>query len=446
MSKDGLPTVKDGELFGDVLKQPIVVRYHGVDTQTVEGAALVAARAGEVNRFVAKGRQAYSLSGRTHLTVRGQITDGDARYTNQFGNEIVDVRVNTPKPSENPVKIKKYWDWAVINIVVPDAEQVSMSGVAFLIPQPSIVPPGVAADHIEDVEADDGVALAYPLSENATQDDPDTSTRISSLRLDLRKFRGWSAVGIDLYGAVVSTDYPEIPYRYRRVQTSNVDTKNLLGSALYVHSDSEVVPGDQWDPNAYTFYDMTGGTYGVLVDLNVDLSSVLVADAPLTPNLTSFGYDQFKQEYIYDAASGLVTTWTNHNVYFGVPEGGVNPPWNVGETYEVHDYRNVQTFDIVLDTVPGEPDPITRDCEVRVSMFVSTPHWSVTSQPDPGDGFIPARWDDRITGRSAGVVVGTVTMTGDITSPVDIEHHYGRPYLGRVTIDLEYGGAGFKPA
>lgn len=440
MSKQPYPLQKGADLFPSTMRQPTVVRFYGIDPKNVEDADALQDRAGEINRFVTACRQDYALSDTTQLKRKRQIRDGEVRYLNQGGNELVEVRIELPK-HRGAEKRKRVWDWAVINIVAPDAVLMSMSVIAYLIPPPAEVPPGVAADNYNLVDASDGIALAYPVAEDATHDDPDTSQRISSLRVDLRRFRGWSAVGIDLYGTVVSLDYPVIPWRYRRVETSSVDGQTTLGDAVYVSGSPTT-----FSPDASTFYAMVDGIEDA--DLNSDTTTVLVGDAPLVPDMAGFGFPDLKKEYEYDPVSGLMTKKIEHQTLACDPGTGLPPvgSYVIGDTYTFIDFHNTQTFDIVLDTTLGPAPPITRDCDVRVAMWIGTPEWSVTTQPDPGDGFIPARWDDRYPDRDNGIDVGQVTMDGTVTPPTDAGNHYGLPYLGRVTIDLEHGAATFKPA
>lgn len=445
MAKFYLPTSKDGELFPDVLQTPARTRVTGIDTNTPEGRAALAERAGAINRFVTAQRQRYSLSPVTHHAARGQIPDGWVAYTNQFGNEQIQVHVDVGGKKTLPPD--KWPDWAMIDLHVPTISGVIFDGAAYVV-SPILAPivlaseqpiRGVVVDGSEGIPGDGTTrpAIAYPDIAEAFASPAGGNDRISSLLVDLRQFRGISAAVVKLYGYLWTTVGTPVLSGWGRNQTEDSlsSSTTILGTTTF--------SGGVFTPPMTSFWHhpLPSDSY-LHSDFQLDVSVVDTPAPPPTPS-SHPTLPSVHEDVTLDPASGLVTRVDAYTLD-AVPAGGSN--FTVSEQHVIYNWTIFPTFSTSFDVTP-------RDCEVRAEMFASGLHWAPSKQTySLQDRFQNhARWEDQAIypARHAGTKIGAASVgMGAFNDDLGqiVFNHFDMPFLGTVTLDLQHWGISFKPA
>ena len=201
--------------------QPPIVRISGTMPGSLEEQLLLARYGGALRQFYLGSRRAHTLGIVNQTGAHREFRDGRMHYTNVMGQEIVELQIRPELiPRPEPKKPTKPWDWALIDLEFEAAGTGGYFGAFVvnpllepIIPTSRLPIKGVAKEfgswaggsaHIPNP------VVAYPDYGVAGYAGSVSSTQISSLRVDLRPFRGMSHVVVDIYGAVDAT-YTETP-------------------------------------------------------------------------------------------------------------------------------------------------------------------------------------------------------------------------------------------
>lgn len=462
MSKSHLPTQKDGELFPQEMQQPTVTRVVGIDTRTPEGAAALAARAGEINRFVTAARQHYSLNGQQQLAVRRPIRDGEVRYRNQGGNELVEIRVELPRGGHGEQR-EDWWDWAVIDLQVLnsnfDLGSDSFFGVSAFLVLPELVPILTGTpDGVAGVAADDGIhdfsdgserpVMAFPSALDAVVDLGAGDRRHSTLRVDLRPLRGTPIAVVKLYGFVEKVDitYTLIGYRIDNPYTTVEGAADFPDAEFLGTTVASGGPPSTYVPTLESLwpYPPTGDVYDFfpLAHDNVSLGDI---PAPtLTPTFVAepLAYTAIT----YDSTSGLLRDTYEAILQLDLANGR---PVGPGETeYDAYKFWSHHTWDQHDVTTPVvTPRDLAVPCQIYAQIYKGSPNWATASRSWLHGTFATWEIDPVPPERNIGGLIGSgVVLDNNDLSGSTPHTHFGMAFIGDITIDLRKGYATFKPA
>lgn len=93
MSRFQLPTQKGTELWPQVMRPMVLVRFRNVKPGSILARALISQLGGQINRFYQAQAQNYALSGATFAAKSTTIGDMRLSYSNNFGTEMIYVEI-----------------------------------------------------------------------------------------------------------------------------------------------------------------------------------------------------------------------------------------------------------------------------------------------------------------------------------------------------------------
>jgi hypothetical protein len=193
----------------------VKIRVHGVEGVAAE--RVLSKLQGTIGQFLRKNQTQVKLGEHAQYASRMAVPGGSIRYKNNNGLETVDVEVEGQEELEEKAEAgDAYWQWAIVEITIPDMTLTSAEMSAFMNPKPKAPLQGVAWDDNEnyDAQVEGGAPLAYPdVFGDANGDWVQLQTltgqtdQVSSLRVDLRPYPG--GVKFDLYGYIHSYTDPD---------------------------------------------------------------------------------------------------------------------------------------------------------------------------------------------------------------------------------------------
>jgi hypothetical protein len=191
----------------------MAVRFEGVPPHTALARQLGSQFAPVISNFHLSQVQKRTASGLEVYKARGQREGLDMSYTYLHGQETLRIRVSPQilEPSPAPKKVGDYWQWALIDVYVPDAWAGTANGVSAKayrrIPAPAEADQkfdGYAysdgelfADVVYYSDGMDPFVISYP-SRNAVETVIGNGTQICSLLVDMRRIPA-TPVTLDLY-------------------------------------------------------------------------------------------------------------------------------------------------------------------------------------------------------------------------------------------------------
>lgn len=476
MSKFQLPTSKAGEAFPTTIQAPVAVRFAGVPAGSPLARELYAALQGPINQFYSACAQNYALGLGAHARMQRELPHAQLSYTNNHGSETVHVRVSRELQEHAARQLRRPtpWDFAVIEIEVPDLVKTNACFGAFL---------GGKTTNLAGVAEDYGSSGGYtygspPILQFADFNQPiidsisGVTKRITSLKVDLRPFRTATAISVDIHGYIKTfNDYGE-PI------TSSTPVADIYREVIG-HWPNWSGPYGQKLGGEYLVYD-TSYTYAQILDWFPELSGIPVNpggltltgqvigepggtfylngawnngrdpndplsqfSGPLTTTETFWPGTSIRRKIVY--AGGQ---WSGSNSTSGDAPGPFTPvDSNLGTFIYYSMVGNCQTQFNKPDLTYG-PQYITRNAELRSVFFRGNPMSQVTDQYGSGKEY--AVWEDPklyparpkfVTDRH------TVAMT-TIDEPVDtsVENKFGMPKLGTLTLLIQDGSIAWKPA
>jgi hypothetical protein len=221
VSKFQLPTQKGTEVWPQVMRPMVTVRFEGVPAGSPLAQELYAMLQGPIDGFYRKQAQNYSLSPVTMTGTRTDLGDLKMSYTNNMGTETVQVqvasriaeeavrRVEEKKPAPAGYYVVDLVNQSAVNVL---GEWIQFTGYF------SAREAGSEAPMVEDSPLDSGPTsndvMSYCRGQTpqfAVVYDEETSglpLRIGSLKVDLKDR---VTITIELYGLAVPDEYPSDP-------------------------------------------------------------------------------------------------------------------------------------------------------------------------------------------------------------------------------------------
>lgn len=358
---------------GQITKQPLVTRVSGVRGDE-DARRVAAALEGPINKFLVAQAAQRQLS---DLPVYSAHMDGPGyrlSYQYNHGQEYLQISVAAPTSRRGGEGEEDYWDFALIELIVPDMHyrdgarliqgmaQVTTPTEGTMI-ESSVLPfPGVAGINITDnhTAPDRVINAANESSIAKMQASPNAEGNAFSLTVDLRGARGGTA-SVDLYS------YIEIP------------SELLPGYSLHFEYALMAVPPDarpeDTDPLLLN-YDHFIASSDPVAPILTPISDVPVIEYDGTKWIFSATGDQG----VYERDDGLR--------YSGFVKGhGTDGTWfrpfqlsdadlNVTSTVRLWTQWAIQSTTGGRKAYSG---PSLIPAEVRISMFKGTPPFEATS-------------------------------------------------------------------
>lgn len=508
MSKWTLPTQKGTTVWPQTTRSPVKVRFDGVPAGSELARLLYNSLKGPINRFYQKAAQAYALGVTDQAGLHQTTADWSIRYLNNQGDETLIIKVAADVVHEISESLKRYWDYAIIEVRVPNAQSAGEFAAFIRSPRMQVINPGDAMP-IKGVAKDDfwwdlgphpnltpDRTVAYPDANFFLRPPIDTISTteiVGSLRVDLRPFRGLTSVIIDLY----ATFDPVIDYQ-------TVVTGSTLAAHLGAQAHAEIPTGP---PDILRLYPNAGVTIDTVIAAHPSLSAwasnyyVYNTDFP---EHTDHFWDGAATVQINYLDPGGWDGGVDPNALFGHLTPNVGGPGNnpIGGgirrgtvTYfpgTSHLKTNTEFYcfwysdanlteramPIVGDPPPDGPFPPDFSTEYTFDWGDFTEYWIPTYGLEPVEtypiyagtvhGFIsqgaqPEAWNEENAGidssyrwqdpniypqRWGFLDLGDVTIQSTAT-PVDDSDPFNKfdmQFIGTVTLDLVFGGISFKPA
>lgn len=468
-----------------VTRQPVKVVVHGAGDNPELHNAVVSEYTGHLNHFYRHQSQQHVIGDKPSSRGHRVLPDAHLIYTNTQGIETLEIKVHPQKLAH--LKLDQgHWDWARIDIRIPDMHGFTYAGMAVMV-KPFAAPIGTdsvspfagTAVDMTPAWGDDGAANPYIAYSNITDNIvtvtvPTPTTGVSSLRVDLRQVPVDMVLEVDLYGMIAEADYFE-------------PTIYLLDYGIAHQSHTEVVT------TRHSWQELVGGTldppHAPPYDL-IDPDSLYI---PLTAFTANWRGEVYAQQYTLPGptplqfatigtrgieltsagnygfqTNGSYTSALDYSPERLAPPAGGDP----GDTYEFDRFYTVN-FDVHTDyqyiplyALRFNDGPITRTCDLTAVFYKGMVRWMSTLQMAPGVSHpspYPSQptlgydlgslqftqWEDAhiYPQRPIGVTFGQVTITKEATSaPYTLAGHYSYPYLGRVSVNRKHGTASFTNA
>ncbi len=410
MSKWQLPTIKGTEVNPQATRAPPIVRVHGVEAEV--GQLLLNHFAGRIGQFHMAQAQKYALG--TAVIQKGMLDHPDVkmRYTNQYGTEIITVDVHPQVIEELVKKPPVFWDFALIEIVVAEAEYVALQGWAYLttpleaeiLPASELPFAGVAVD-IDQWPVVDRM-INSPNPDDVVFERTGEGEWVASFLVDLRPARGMSAVIVDLH-ATASPSLEVLP-TYAPV----------WGIAAG--------PGDGSGSHPWPPADINAGNTGNAPPGYTDEQWYSTMPAG------NFNYATLEWEFVgVDVVvAGDGSFWTVFPSPFTEPPGdNVEISWGVKTDSSSYS--------------PGYSGDVPVPSEVQVTLFKSDPGMevaTVTGELSPDY----VRWDFPSSPLRPGAVVLGRPHIPDADVSLSLYDRFNVPRLGTVIIDQINWSLGFR--
>jgi hypothetical protein len=305
------------------------IRVHGVDDNAA--VEVLSKLQGAIKSFLGKNQQQVELSGHRQYAATMQVPGGSLHYKNNNGIETLDVHVEHEEgggeeQQENP----EYWQWAIVEITIPDMTKTSAEMSAFMNPPPNNDKQGIALDG--DAPYDPPPApLAYPSTFGGwteLQLLSGQSDQVSSLRVDLRPYPG--GVKFDLYGYIHPYTDPDahgdpVASFLRAGQKANSVT-----SASGTYHTTSGLTGSYANGS-----DLSARTIGPV--LRVAIQSIIEDQFPETIGQTFSGTTQSTLNSLFQN-QGPALSVGGPGVAWGPPYAGQDITWSPGSGNMPNDY------------------------------------------------------------------------------------------------------------
>lgn len=426
--------------------------------------AAYAKHSANIRQFHMAQAHAYSLSpNNVHRGYR-EWPGAKATYTNINGQEYIDVELTTNKGNQQQSESKDHWDWALIEIVIPDIGQADIT-YADIKAKRRVPAPQELAEKFDGYAFDQGESFGgvtywsdgmspYVISFPPRTDTPiesvlesDGINQIASLQVDLIPITG-STVIIDLYGYLNQTGATqEITIGYMMhsasITETTIQTRILNSSwehASYGRLLGYVVPG--YSTPQFTSSGLTPANAYIpptppplnppgtgLVNVSVPAPDMVVAESGSGTSLGVYEYDP-----IYDLRSHLLLQETFD--YLRLVDTS-NPP---NYLYDV--IRQVQRHTVtpITKSVPI-PTYGSRLTDIRGIAGFGQPKWVVSQHLAPD-----AQWWQWEVSTFYPERLGTAVLGYKEISTPDPDATDPYQHLGFVSIDPVLKSISFTPA
>lgn len=185
----------------------VKVNIRGQQEGTPGYNAVLDRHRGAIQQFLNAQQQQVLLSGNTQYTTRASFDGAYATYSNNNGQEYLDIEVTVPprkdEDNPNPTDVDEYWKWAIIELRVPGLTATNGQFSAFMNPPPKGTKGQIGVAWDQRTAFDYPPIIAYPVSDVSNFiEDLASNVQVSSLRVDMRPYPG--GVKIDLYAYIRS--------------------------------------------------------------------------------------------------------------------------------------------------------------------------------------------------------------------------------------------------
>lgn len=455
MKRWWLPTRKGDDFTPRTSVKPPKLVVNGSDADASKLArSLVEPYNALVKAFHGRCQQDYSLSQNPQYKRHIEWEGARATYMNLDGQEIITVQVDQSQGGEEKPVPKDYWDYALVELYLPDAYQDDGAAELFCLAHISMPNKEIEPTAVWPVE---GVASNWlnrddpdPVINGATSD---LSNRVelttgpeavASFTVDLRLLRGLSAVAVDLHPYMYYSESLPIASYWQSVPFSPGDPNNqppagYTEGPIDNSGNIETFNSAGW---ALIGANLTAGHTGYM-DYGWPTFTVPFDDDPtqtaVIAELPSIYFDFADELWKFNATHDKYYTRFAATSLQNGPGGAIIP----GTWY---DYWEIRTsIDGGLNIYEG-PDMIP--AEVQVTMFKGVPDLDVTEYDWDPDAFpsyyrftYPALFPNR-AGHMTPAPNELVPAYKNETFPNPgtaslISEMYGIPKLGTLTIPLE---------
>lgn len=397
MKRWWLPTRKGDDFTPRTSVKPPKLVVNGSDaTSSKLARSLVEPYNALVKAFHGRCQQDYSLSQNPQYKRHIEWEGARATYMNLDGQEIITVQVDLKEGGEKKPIPKDYWDYALVELVLPDAYQDDGASQLFCVAHISMPSQAIASDAVWPV---DGVALNW-----MDHDEPDDVINaataglanrevvtegpeaIASFTVDLRPMKGLSAVAVDLHPYMYYAEsFPLATYftagTFSPGDPNNQDPTAYTEGPIDNSGNIETFNSAGW---AIVSANLTAGHAGFM-DYNWPTFTVPFDDDP-TQNATiavlpSIYFDFSDELWKFTATRDKYYTRFAASSLQNGPGGAIIP----GSWY---DYWEIRTsIDGGLNIYEG---PALIPAEVQVTMFKGVPDLDVTEYDWEPEGILPS--------------------------------------------------------
>lgn len=477
-----LPNQKGTELFPNVYQAPAKLVIRGVPPESPLYRAVADRYAGRLKSFHAKAQQNYALSDNRQSRISYQWGEGArATYTNQFGQETLELEVSTEELAQMHEELfADFWDFALIELVVPNfyeaqgafqwhamahlttpVEQKIEAGITWPVN-------GLAANFKTKVAADTIINAAESDDSVRTVTNTSGDDRIFSVTVDLRPVRGLSAATVDLHAFIrgVAEVLPSARWFCPsgvEVSTEKIPHKGSGAGIPLTAADYDLPMSQSPHPEPITSRNDTfdGGSLADILSTDGDGFRSGKLDYPGTTRTVTTGTGASFFTYTYPLPivrfSTISKSWVFqktdsafYDEYLGssnvdtLIDTGLPPPSKYESFYTQASWRHWYIRSSGYVAPYSGPNPIP--AEVQVTMFKGVPPLSVSNYAD-----LFYRWDftqtqprrpDHTTPGKPGIPAGPDDPF--IDDPAQL---YGLPKLGTVILPLKMPiGPSWQPA
>lgn len=416
-----------------------ILRVVGFPPDSPEADLLADAFSGSVRQFYTQQARNYALGVAAQSNKAVDRGDHQIRYQASNGTEIVTLKVHPKRARELlSKKPKRFWDWALVDIVVPDARGVVVNAAGYLQGYDATTLKGVGAaggsilyegyeSFAEATEADTPRVELPAFNIAELQGSADAEVCKGTIKIDLRGARGMPAVVVDLYAEVERFSCP-------RALLTGWEQAGVGGEETIIVASTEIVY--------------------VAATFTADREAFF--DGQIAARGQSFTYATWDYDYfpITYGPHGIVTLEERYRPIETFVSDIGDPGPSDGdiflEEFEVRQRRYVE--DPVYECVGPQSYP----CEIRALLLQGTPDWSYTYRFEAPtalnvSGFNTGgldyyQWEVSDEERPSFPLIGEhVIAEAGLWKSEPPELFYGLPYFGRLTIDLVGGGASFAP-
>lgn len=431
---------------------------------------------GEIGRFQSKARQSREISGNAVSYMQQVMTNGGLmRYAYNNGQETLLVLLTPPEvgaaSTPPPAPPEDYWDWALIEMTLPDMTASEAFFSAFIQKE----------GHDEDIALDErgGTSPAEkPHLEFGNDDDApvvaelDVPEQYGSLRIDLRSFRGAQTVRVNIYG------YIRAP----------VPESNIIGASVVLkYTTLPTIPGTTFAPEEFgdpRLLTMNGYTIDEVLAALPELASVTVWDGVEgivgartetflggSDEVNTIGvqtildyYAQFGGDYTLEQiewAPGVYRTVSEHGTRYTIDAdpGDPDPDWILGLPDDFSPGVEYGLAGYALDAyympIRDDDADLSRVATLKSVFFKGEPIDAVahykSEDPDSGNTIKEFyRWENQETyPQRWKMLTDKQTVSVPMKDPPTVntsESHYGMPLLGTAELDIKLATMTWKPA
>jgi hypothetical protein len=274
---------------------------------------------GQLQQFQLSQQQQVRLSGQRYYKASLALPGAHMTYHNNNGQETITLTVEaTSGGEEQKVESAEYWQWAIVEVTIPNIMQLTTSVASAWMNPPPKNKEGYAINKTLPIDTDKP-PLSYPVDELGTFiDNVQDNDYHASLRVDLRPYPG--GVKFDLYGYI---------RRYQDGTKSGPNTTSTKRagqrpSNVSSHSGTGALTMNGVPLNWFSTGDISGRTINTIDLSNSTTLANFNLDFPDTTGLPTNSVFQSTINFLYGPVGA---TW---GTVSGPSYGGLSFVWTPG--------------------------------------------------------------------------------------------------------------------